>query len=77
MLNHGYSLMEELTPQEEEFFSLVEICDYQAVQEFLTNNPVNINMKNYQGITPLHLAIQNDCEPLVNLFLSQKGEYIH
>lgn len=76
MLEQGYSFMDELTPQDEEFFSLVEMCNFQAVQEFMTTNRVNINKKNYQGITPLHLAIQNNCEPLVDLFLSQKGEYI-
>jgi len=69
-----YTLIEELTPQEQEFFSMVEKCDLQSIEEYLAANQVNLNMKNFQGITPLHLAIKNDCEPLVDFFLRQKGE---
>jgi len=47
------------------------------IEKYLKNNNViNINMKK-QGYTPLHLAVQKQCEPLVDLFLRQKGEYIH
>jgi hypothetical protein len=68
-------LGDELTSREEEFFELVEMCDLSGVEKFLADNRVNINMKNYQGITPLHLAIKNDCEPLVDLFLRQRGKF--
>lgn len=68
-------LGDELSCREEEFFELVETCDLSGVEQFLANNWVNINMRNYQGITPLHLAIKNDCEPLVDLILRQKGKF--
>lgn len=74
MTKHFYSFFNELTPKEEEFFDLVEKCDLPAIEKFLITNRVNINMKNYQGITPLHLAIQNDCEPLVEMFLQHSGK---
>jgi len=72
-----YTFTDELTPDEEEFFAMVERCDLTAVEQFLILNRIkNVNMKNYQGITPLHLAVQNDCEPLVDLFLRQKGKSV-
>lgn len=74
MSEQWYSFTDNLTDLEEEFFSLVEKCDLEGIVEFLANNRVNINMQNYQGITPLHLAIQSGCEPLVDLFLRQDGE---
>lgn len=76
MTGQCYTFMEELTPREEEFFAIVEKCDLSAIESFLENNRININMKNYQGITPLHLAIKNGCETLVELFLRQRGEYL-
>lgn len=68
------ALGDELTAQEEEFFGLVETCNLSGVEKFLAENRVNINMKNYQGITPLYLAIKNDCEPIVKLILQQRGK---
>jgi len=47
-----------------------------AIEKYLETNSVNINMKK-QGYTPLHLAVQKRCEPLVDLFLKQKGEYLY
>lgn len=73
MSHHQYSLWDKLTNQDKAFFALVERCDLPAVEEFLATNQININMKDYQGFTPLHLAIQSDCEPLVDLILRQKG----
>lgn len=72
-----YSLLPELSPSEEEFFSLVVSCNLPGIETFLEENTVNINMKNYQGITPLHVAIQNDCETLVEFFLNRKGERVY
>jgi ankyrin repeat protein len=65
----------DLTARDEQFFELVETCDLSGVEQFLADNRVNINMRNYQGITPLHLAIKHDCEPLVDLFLRQRGKF--
>ncbi|XP_025208592.1 short transient receptor potential channel 6-like [Melanaphis sacchari] len=66
-----YSFTDELTPQDQQFFELVKSCNLPAIEEYLKTNSVNINMK-FQGDTPLHLAIQNQCEPLVDLILQQK-----
>lgn len=76
MSGQMYSFQDELTPQEQHFFALVESCNMPAVEKYLETNSVNINMTK-QGYTPLHLAVQNQCEPLVDLFLRQKGEYIY
>lgn len=73
MSEQWYSFTDNLTDVEEEFFALVEKCDVPAIEKFLANNSININMLNYQGLTPLHLAIQKGCEPLVDLFLRQNG----
>jgi len=74
--NSLYSFKDELTAQEEYFFTLVESCNMPEIEKYLETNSLNINMKK-QGYTPLHLAVQKQCEPLVDLFLRQKGEYIH
>lgn len=73
---YTYSFKDELTPEEEHFFTLVESCNMPAIERYLETNSLNINMKK-QGYTPLHLAVQKQCEPLVDLFLRQRGEYIH
>ncbi|VVC45159.1 Ion transport domain,Transient receptor potential channel, canonical,Ankyrin repeat-containing [Cinara cedri] len=73
MAGKWYSFTDELSLDEENFFTLVENCDVSGVEKYMATYLVNLNMKNYQAITPLHLAIQNDCEPLVDLFLRQKG----
>ncbi|XP_027845302.2 short transient receptor potential channel 6-like [Aphis gossypii] len=66
-----YSFTDELTPQDEQFFELVKSCNLPAIEKYLKTNSVNINMK-FHGDTALHLAIQNQCEPLVDLILRQK-----
>lgn len=70
-----YSFTDKLTPHDQQFFELVKSCNLPAIEKHLKTNSVNINMK-FQGVTPLHLAIQNQCEPLVDLILRQKGEYL-
>lgn len=65
---------DELTPQEQEFFDLVEKSNVPAIEKLLAKNVININAKNIDGISPLNLAIQNDCKPLVELLLRQKSE---
>lgn len=71
-----YSFTDELTPQDEQFFELVKSCNLPAIEKYLKTNSVNINMK-FHGDTALHLAIQNQCEPLVDLILRQKGKYLN
>ncbi|XP_050527847.1 short transient receptor potential channel 4-like [Daktulosphaira vitifoliae] len=66
-------IMEELSNKENEFFNIVDRCNVPAVKLFLESNQIDLNKKNYQGITPLHLAIKNDCYPLVDLFLSYEN----
>jgi len=76
MTQQEYSFKDELTAEEEHFFALVESCNMPEIEKYLETNSLNINMKK-EGYTPLHLAVQKQCEPLVDLFLRQKGEYIH
>ncbi|XP_050426946.1 short transient receptor potential channel 4-like [Adelges cooleyi] len=73
MASRRHSLIEELSDKAEQFFDIVERCDLSAAEDFLSENKVDINMKDFQGLTPLHLAIRNDCYPLVDLFLRQQG----
>lgn len=74
MSEQWYTFTDELTELEEKFFDLVDNCDVPAAEEFLANNRININKLNYQGITPLQSAVQDGCEPLVDLILRQNGE---
>lgn len=73
MSKNIYSFTDELTPQDQHFFELLESCNLPAIEKHLETNDVNINMKK-QGYTPLHLAIRTQCEPLVDLILRQKSE---
>jgi hypothetical protein len=71
-----YSFTDELTAQDQQFFELVKSCNLPEIEKYLKTNSVNINMK-FQGDTALNLAIQNQCEPLVDLILQQKGKYLN
>lgn len=54
--------------------NFVRLCDIEKVKDLLeSNNDFNINCKNYQGMTGLNLAIEANCEPMVDLLLSQPG----
>jgi len=48
------------------------MCDVSEVQKLLENNSgFDLNCKNYQGITGLNLAIEVNCEPMIDLLLSR------
>lgn len=63
--------MEEM---ERKFLNLIKTCDISSVKYMLENNSdLDINCKNYQGLTGLNLAIEVNCEEMVDLLLSHSG----
>lgn len=76
-VEEGCIWWDELTPQEETFFSLLEKCDLPAIEEFLATTKINTNIKNFDGDTPLKLAIKSNCAPLIDLLVQHKGELIN
>lgn len=66
-------ILPQLQQSEKKFFELVAANDLIAVREFLNDNPgFNINCVNFQGVSALHIAVQNAAEPMVELLLKQK-----
>jgi len=54
------------------YLNMIKMCDVSAVQKLLENNSgFDLNCKNYQGITGLNLAIEVNCEPMIDLLLSR------
>lgn len=65
------SLVEDL---QKKFLNMIKLCDVLSVMELLENHSdFDFNFKNYQGYTALTLAIETNCEPMVDLLLSQSG----
>lgn len=64
-----------LSPREKEnkFLNLVKMCEVSSVRSLLKNNDFDLNCKNYQGMMALNLAIESNCEQMVDLLLSQPG----
>jgi len=63
-------------PDEEEelqrkYLNMIKMCDVPGVKNLLDKNSgFDVNCKNYQGITGLNLAIEVNCEPMIDLLLS-------
>ncbi|XP_050530406.1 short transient receptor potential channel 3-like [Daktulosphaira vitifoliae] len=65
------------------FFDAVRACNVMAVQNLFDKLQTDdrtaittadlINYKNYRGMTALNMAIEADCEPMVDLLLSKPG----
>ncbi|KAL4096542.1 hypothetical protein QTP88_021476 [Uroleucon formosanum] len=56
------------------YLNMIKMCDVLEVQKLLENNSgFDLNCKNYQGITGLNLAIEANCEPMIDLLLSRTG----
>lgn len=56
------------------FLNMIKMCNILSVQELLDNHSdFNLNCKNYQGLTGLTLAIEVNCEKMVDLLLSRSG----
>jgi len=56
------------------YLNMIKMCDVLGVQTLLENNSgFDLNCKNYQGITGLNLAIEVNCEPMIDLLLSRTG----
>lgn len=66
-------LLPHLQLSEKKFFQLVQANDLPAVKEFLQeNHGFNINCVNFQGVSALHIAVQNRSEPMVEFLLQQR-----
>lgn len=66
-------VLPQLQQSEKKFFELVAANEISAVKEFLADNPgFNINCVNFQGVSALHIAVQNASELMVELLLRQR-----
>ena len=54
---------------EEYIWDLVQRFDRSGVEKILSENPSMINAKNPEGMTPLHIAVQNKNEELAALLM--------
>lgn len=64
-------LVEDL---QKKFLNMIKLCDVSSVTELLENHgDFDFNCKDYQGYTGLTLAIQANCEQMVDLLLSRSG----
>ena len=64
---------ENLTENELELFDVVEHeKDYEEIVRILNKGCINLNKKNEDGMTPLHIAVKKDMVDIVELFL-EKG----
>nr|XP_022919022.1 short transient receptor potential channel 4-like [Onthophagus taurus] len=65
-------LLPHLQEPEKRFFELVATNELQRVKEFLLDNPTfNINCVNFQGVSALHIAVQNHADQMVEFLLQQ------
>jgi len=73
------STTNDFHPDEEEelqrkYLNMIKMCDVPAVQKLLENNSdFDLNCKNYQGMTGLNLAIEVNCEPMIDFLLPKPG----
>lgn len=67
-------LLPTLQAGEKEFFKLVASGNVYEARNFLqSNSGFNINCQNFQGVTALHIAMQNKDEAMVEFLLGQDG----
>ncbi|XP_037071610.1 short transient receptor potential channel 4-like [Pollicipes pollicipes] len=65
-------LLPTLGEHEATFFQLVQDGDQDSVRELLQDEPeLNINCCNFEGLRPLHVAVQQGDESMVRLLLKQ------
>ncbi|KAK4880496.1 hypothetical protein RN001_008642 [Aquatica leii] len=70
-------ILPQLQDSEKKFFDLVGYGDVAIVKQFLlTNAEFNVNCINFQGISALHIAVQNHNESMVDFLLTQPNIYI-
>ncbi|VVC38723.1 Transient receptor ion channel domain,Ankyrin repeat-containing domain,Ankyrin repeat [Cinara cedri] len=56
------------------FMHFIKMCDISSIKNLIESNyDLDLNCKNYQGMTGLNLAVQVDCEQMVDFLLSQPG----
>jgi len=56
------------------FLAMVKTCKVSSVKSLLEDNSgFDLNCRNYQGMTGLNLAIEANCERMVDLLLSRAG----
>lgn len=61
----------QLTKTERKFLNYVKTCRLSLVQNLIETNDFNLNCENHEGMTALNLAIESNCEEMVNLLLAQ------
>ncbi|XP_067141263.1 short transient receptor potential channel 4-like [Centruroides vittatus] len=60
----------ELDQKETEFFQFVKKGDVNELQDFLSNNQLDVNCVNYQGSSALHIAVENENIEMVQFLLT-------
>lgn len=67
-------ILPHLRESEKKFFELVASSNVDAVKAFLQEtHGFNINCMNFQGVTALHIAVENYNEPMVEFLLTQEN----
>ena len=67
-------VLPHLGEHEKKFFDLVNGNELQLVSEFLDDSPhFNINCVNFQGVSALHVSVNNRSEQMVQLLLQRRG----
>ncbi|XP_050426690.1 transient-receptor-potential-like protein [Adelges cooleyi] len=70
----SFKLKSPIEQVQNKFFSMVKSCDVSSVNSMLSDHKdLDINCKNYQGMTGLNLAIESNCEPIIDLLLARPG----
>ncbi|XP_023225723.1 transient receptor potential-gamma protein-like [Centruroides sculpturatus] len=55
---------------ERKFFQFVKSGDVNELRTFLSNNELNINCVNYQGLSALHIAVENENVEMIQFLLT-------
>ncbi|XP_050426703.1 short transient receptor potential channel 6-like [Adelges cooleyi] len=75
--NQSLRTVKQKSPIEEvqnKFFNMVKSCDVSSVNSMLSDHKdLDINCKNYHGMTGLNLAIEGNCEPIIDMLLARPG----
>ena len=74
----SYSNLPDLPRIEHAFFVVIYSGAFSKVDEFLKNHPeLNVNCKNFEGYTPLTVAVKSKYEDIVMLLLQRKDVLIN
>ncbi|XP_023240102.1 short transient receptor potential channel 4-like [Centruroides sculpturatus] len=67
---HQIVSLPELDMTERKFFQFVKNGDVNELRTFLSNNELNINCVNYQGLSALHIAVENENVEMIQFLLT-------